>query len=105
MLDGNADLLAGPVTYDTEVTMTGESTFVEKGELVVGDRPMSIDSVGDGVLEPSARAGVLQGAVLWRVEGWSPDGAVRGLLATSFMLEPGTGRSSENQVLRLFVAD
>ena len=103
VLGGDAGLLSGPVSYETEVTMTGGSTFVEKGTLVIGDRRMSIDNVGEGVLEPSAQAGVMQGAVLWRVEGWSPDGTIRGLLATSFRLEPETGRSGENQVLRLFI--
>jgi hypothetical protein len=45
----------------------------------------------------------MQGAVHWRVEGWSSDGTIPGLLASSFMLGPETGRPSGNQVLRLFI--
>lgn len=103
VLGGDAGLLSGPVSYETEVTMTGGSTFVEKGTLVIGDRRMSIDNVGEGVLEPSAQAGVMQGSrALARpgpVARWHDPRPPRDIIHA----RTGDWRSGENQVLRLFI--
>ncbi len=72
---------------ETEVVMTGEHTFTEKGVLTFGNAGHSLrfSSVGEGYIGPSPVPGVLQGAVMWRVdEGTGQFEGAQGLITSNY---------------------
>jgi hypothetical protein len=82
-------------SYRNQVTFTGESTFTETGTISFGegDGELDIATIGEGTLGPSAAAGVLHGAVIWRIVGGRGrfEGA-GGLITSNFLLRPETGK-------------
>lgn len=91
------------VSYETHVAMTGESSFVEDGEIVLDGETLRLSTVGAGVLEPSAEEGTLRGAVLWTVEGDGALSGATGLVTSNFEFAPERGTAVEHQVVRLFL--
>ncbi len=90
-------------SYQTHVTMTGETTFLEDGEVTVDDGGLRLRTVGAGTIEPSAEEGTLRGAVTWQVEGTGRLSGATGLLSSNFAFQPATGAAVEHQILRLYL--
>lgn len=104
LLEGDDSGVPTEASYETRVTMTGETTFVEDGEMVFDGGGLRIRTVGAGVIEPSAEEGTLQGAVTWQVEGTGRLSGATGLLSSNFEFQPGRGTAVERQVVRLFLS-
>src|SRR4051794_31937704 len=66
-LEGDAPERA---TFDSSVTMTGETAFDETGTMAFGfgDDAIRFSTVEAGYLGPSPEDGLLEGSVIWRVE-------------------------------------
>jgi hypothetical protein len=93
-------------SYRNDVIFTGESTFTESGTISFNDGEGEVDiaTVGEGTLGPSAEAGVLQGAVIWRItEGRGRFEGASGLITSNFLLLPETGRVEEWEDAVVFV--
>jgi hypothetical protein len=103
VLEGDADNVPENLTYTTRVTVTGETTFDEDGEITFDGGGFSLTTLGSGLLEPSAEEGIARGAVNWRVEGTGGWSGVTGLLSSNFEVDTATGNGREHQILRLFV--
>ncbi len=92
-------------SYENHATYTGESTFAETGSIRYDGGELQIATLSDGTLGPSAEAGVLHGAALYRITGGSGrfDGA-SGLITSNFLLHPATGEFEERQVTVVFLS-
>ena len=90
-------------SYATHVAMTGETTFVEDGEIAFDCGGLRVRTVGTGVMEPSAEDGTLRGAVTWEVEGTGRLTGATGLVTSNIELAPERGTAAEQQVVRLFL--
>jgi hypothetical protein len=81
----------GTAVFESEVTITGESSFVESGTLSFGKdgHGLIFDTVGSGHLAPGPEPGVQQGAVIWRVKGGHGQfSGARGLITSNFLVGP-----------------
>jgi len=103
LLDGDDQGVPTEASYETHVTMTGETTFVEDGVITVDGGELQISTVGAGVIEPSAEAGTLRGSVIWQTVGAGRLEGATGLVTSNFEFRPEQGTASEHQVLRLFL--
>ena len=106
LLEGERGALPERAAYETQVTMTGETSFVEDGDMTFGtgaDR-LRLATVSQGILRPSAEAGVLHGSVIWRVEeGHGRFSGATGLITSNFVVQSDNGEATEHQVLTLFM--
>ena len=62
----------GAAYLESEVTMRGQNSFVEKGMITFGeegDHRLRFTTVGEGIVGAGVEVGQMQGCVLWRVEG------------------------------------
>lgn len=61
----------GTAQFESEVTLTGETSFLEKGSIRFGDgaNRLRFTSIERGCLGDSAEAKLKSGAVMWRVDG------------------------------------
>jgi hypothetical protein len=79
--------LDGPnATFESEVTITGDTEFVESGTIRFGDgASVQFSTVGNGYLAPSPEQGTMAGAVTWRIDGGTGqlEGA-SGLITSNF---------------------
>jgi hypothetical protein len=105
LLDGDRSDLPDKLTYDTEVRVTGETSFDEDGVVTVGDADrLRISTVGEGFLAPSAEEGLHHGSVSWRVdEGEGKLAGASGLISSNFMVRMESGEATESQVVALFL--
>jgi hypothetical protein len=102
-LEGDAPVRA---SFDSSVTMTGETTFDESGTMTFGSDGDAIrfTTVGEGYLGPSTEEGLLEGSVIWRVEaGEGRLAGASGLITSNFVMRAETGEVAEQQVIRLFL--
>jgi hypothetical protein len=92
------------VSYETQVTFTGETTFTESGRVAVGSGDaFLISTVGEGYIGPSADPSILHGAVAWRIDkGQGALEGASGLITSNFQLKPETGEVTEYQVAVIF---
>lgn len=102
-LEGDATGAPTEASYETHVTLTGATSFVENGEMAFDYGTLRLTTVGAGVLEPSSEEGTLQGAVTFRVEGAGRLSGATGLLSSNFEFRPDAGTTIEHQLLRLFL--
>jgi hypothetical protein len=105
LLEGDQASVPERASYDTDVKMTGETTFDESGTIAFGDEgSIRVATVGEGTLSPSAEEGVAHGSVIWRVEAGDGrfDGA-SGLITSNFRVLGEAGGATEHQVLDLFL--
>jgi hypothetical protein len=102
LLEGDDTAVPTQASYETHVTLTGETSFVEEGQLTVDDGGLRLSTVGEGVIEPSAEAGTLRGAVIWRAEGTGSWSGTTGLLTSNFLFRPDNGTAEDQVVARLF---
>jgi hypothetical protein len=103
LLDGDDAGVPTEASYETHVTMTGETTFLEEGEIAVDGGALRLRTVGTGVIEPSPEEGTLRGAVSWAVEGTGRLSGATGLVSSNFEFQPERGAAAEHQVVRLFL--
>ena len=71
-LTGGFDPAASvPAEFESEVTLTSETTFTEKGSITFGNgaHKLSFSSMGEGWLGASPAPSVKQGTITWRVDG------------------------------------
>jgi hypothetical protein len=88
-LSGTLGPAAGGVaTFASEVTFTGESSFLETGTIAFGEsHTLRFGTVGSGYLGPSADPALKHGTVMWRVEGGEGQFAgASGLITSNFFV-------------------
>jgi hypothetical protein len=81
----------GAVEFVSEVTFTGESSFLESGTISFGGsgHQLRFSTVGQGFLGPSPEAGVQHGAVTWRIDdGAGQFAGAHGLITSNFLVGP-----------------
>ena len=91
-------------TFESEVEMVGEGTFVESGTIAYGRAgTVSFKTVGRGVLGPSPLPGVQRGAVVWEITGG--EGRFKGAqgLITSNFTVGAQGEVTDDHFVRLFL--
>jgi hypothetical protein len=78
----------GEATFASEVTFTGETSFVEIGTIGFGDgHALRFTTVGTGHLDASADPARQHGTVMWRVEGGEGQFAgASGLISSNFFV-------------------
>lgn len=103
LLEGDDSGVPTEASYQTHVQMTGQTTFVEDGEIAFDGGGLRLRTTGTGVMEPAAEEGTLRGAVQWEVEGTGRWSGATGLLSSNFELQPDQGTAVEHQVVRLFL--
>jgi hypothetical protein len=93
-LTGTLAPAAGDVaTFESEVTFTGETSFLETGTIGFGDgNQVRFSTVGSGYLAPSADPDRKQGTVMWRIEdGEGQFAGATGLITSNFFVDAGLG--------------
>ena len=95
---------AGSASFESEVEMVGEGTFVESGTIHYGEAgKVSFRTVGRGTLGPSPIAEVQRGAVMWEVTGGDGRFAgAQGLITSNFTVG-AKGEVVDDQFARLYV--
>jgi hypothetical protein len=104
LLEGDASEVPTEVSYKTHVTITGATSFVEEGEMVLDYGALALSTVGAGVLEPTEQQGISRGAVIFRIAGSGGLSGAAGLVTSNFEFNTDTGAAVEHQVLRLSLA-
>jgi hypothetical protein len=95
----------GTAQFESEVTITGDTSFLEKGTIRFGDgnNRLHFSTVGPGYLGDSADAKLKSGAVMWRVDGGEGQFAgASGYITSNFTLSD-TGDVTDNQFGVIFV--
>jgi hypothetical protein len=102
-LEGDAPAAAA---FDSTVTMTGETSFLESGKMTFGDEDdlIRFGTIGEGFLGPSPEPGMLEGSVIWRVNvGEGRFAGAEGMITSNFLFGAETGEVAEKQVISLFL--
>jgi hypothetical protein len=79
----------GKASFESEVTVTGESSFVESGSIRFGEgnHRLRFSTVGQGYMGASADPKLRHGSVIWRVEGGEGQFAgASGLITSNFTI-------------------
>ncbi len=75
--------------FESEVTVTGESSFIESGTIRFGEgnHQLRFSTVGQGYLGTSADPKLRHGSVIWRVEGGEGQfSGASGLITSNFTI-------------------
>jgi hypothetical protein len=80
-------------TFESEVSFTGETSFLETGTIGFGDgNQLRFSTVGNGYLAPSADPARKQGTVMWRIEeGTGQFAGASGLITSNFFVDEQLG--------------
>jgi hypothetical protein len=80
-------------TFVSEVTFTGETSFLETGTIGFGNsHVLRFTTVGSGYLAPSADPQKKHGTVMWRVDGGEGQFAdATGLITSNFFVDEQLG--------------
>jgi hypothetical protein len=94
----------GKAEFESEVTLTGETSFLEKGSIRFGaGNRLHFTTVEHGYLGDSADAKLKSGTVMWRVEGGEGQFAgATGYITSNFTLSDA-GEVTDNQFGAIFV--
>ena len=94
----------GKAEFESEVTITGETSFLEKGSIRFGDRNrLQFSTVEHGYLGDSADPKLKSGAVMWRVVGGEGQFAgATGYITSNFTLSD-TGEVTDHHFGVIFV--
>jgi hypothetical protein len=82
----------GKASFESEVTVTGDTSFVESGSIRFGDsnNRLRFSTVGQGYLGDSPEPKVKSGAVMWRVDGGEGQFAgASGYITSNFTMDEG----------------
>ena len=105
-VSGEIAALDGPgADFESEVTFTGETSFLENGTIRFGENSsLRFSTVGSGYLAPSPEPGAMAGAVTWRIDGGEGQLAgASGLITSNFTVD-GAGNVTDNQLGMIYVA-
>jgi hypothetical protein len=94
----------GKAEFESEVTLNGETSFLEKGSIRFGDgSSLRFSTVERGYLGDSAEGGLKSGAVMWRVDGGEGQFAgASGYITSNFTLSDA-GDVTDNHFGVIFV--
>ena len=95
----------GKASFESEVTITGETSFVESGSIRFGDgtHRLRFSTVGQGHLGDSPEPKVKSGAVMWRIDGGEGQFAgASGYITSNFTMDEA-GRVTDNQFGVIYV--
>jgi hypothetical protein len=83
----------GEATFTSDVTFTGDTSFLEVGSITFGEgNTLRFSSVGSGYLAPSADPTRKQGTVMWRVDqGEGQFAGASGLITSNFFVDEHLG--------------
>ncbi len=94
----------GRATFESQVTLTGKTSFKESGTIAFGERHrLRFSTVGEGYLGPSPTAKQSHGSVMWKVEGGEGqfEGAT-GLITSNFTFTE-SGEVVDNQLGVIYI--
>jgi hypothetical protein len=95
----------GKASFESEVTVTGDTSFVESGSISFGDggHRLRFSTVGQGYLGDSPEPKLKSGAVMWRVDGGEGQFAgASGYITSNFTLDEA-GHVTDNQFGVIYV--
>jgi hypothetical protein len=95
----------GKASFESEVTLTGDTSFSEVGTIRFGDSNHSLrfSTVGQGFLGKSPDPALQHGSVMWRVEdGKGQFAGASGLITSNFTLS-ATGEVIDNHFGLIFM--
>jgi hypothetical protein len=95
----------GRASFESEVTLTGDTSFTEAGTIRFGDLNHSLrfSTVGQGFLGKSPDPALQHGSIMWRIEGGEGQFAgASGLITSNFTLSV-TGEVIDNHFGLIFV--
>lgn len=95
----------GRAVFESEVTITGETSFLESGSTRFGDgnHRLRFSTVGQGYLGESAEPKLKSGAVAWRIDGGEGQFAgASGYITSNFTIGEA-GEVTDNQLGVIFV--
>ena len=95
----------GNALFESEVTITGETTFLESGTITFGEarNRLRFTTVGQGYLGPSADPQIKHGSVIWRVDsGEGQFAEASGLITSNFTINEA-GEVTDNHFGVIFV--
>jgi len=95
----------GNASFESEVTITGETAFLESGTITFGEarNRLRFNTVGQGYLGPSADPKLKHGSVMWRVDGGEGQFAgASGLITSNFVINEA-GEVTDNHFGVIFV--
>jgi hypothetical protein len=95
----------GKASFESEVTVTGDTSFVESGSISFGDggNRLRFSTVGQGYLGDSPEPKLKSGAVMWRVDGGEGQFAgASGYITSNFTLDE-VGHVTDNQFGVIYV--
>ncbi len=95
----------GKASFESEVTVTGESSFVESGTIRFGEgnHRLRFSTVGQGYMGASADPKLKHGSVIWRVEGGEGQFAgASGFITSNFTIGEA-GEVTDNHFGVIFV--
>ena len=91
--------------FESDVTITGEDTFQEKGRIkfgTSGKHGFSFATVGAGSFKAGPDSGGMHGAVMWRItRGFGQFKGAKGYITSNFLVD-GEGRLVDRQVGQFF---
>ncbi len=91
--------------FESDVTITGEDTFQEKGRVKFGKsgkHGFSFTTVGAGSFKTGPDKGGMHGAVMWRItRGFGQFKGAKGYITSNFSVD-GEGRLVDRQVGQFF---
>jgi hypothetical protein len=97
------NISGGQASFESEVTVTGENSFVESGHIRFGDHGLRFSTVGQGYLAASPDPNLRHGTVTWRVDsGEGQFEGARGLITSNFTIGQD-GQVVDNHFGLLFV--
>jgi hypothetical protein len=103
---GNLQTVAGAdAHFESEVTLTGETSFRESGTIRFGDvrNVLNFSTVGEGYLAGSADPRLKHGTVTWRVDGGEGQfSGATGLITSNFTIG-GNGEVIDNHFGVIFL--
>jgi hypothetical protein len=90
-------------SFESEVRITGESSFQEQGTISMGKGRLHFSTVGEGYLGASSDPKVRHGSVIWRIErGEGPFQGATGLITSNFFVTD-QGEVTDNHFGVLFL--
>jgi hypothetical protein len=98
-------IAGGTASFESEVTIIGDTSFTEAGTIRFGDSNHSLrfSTVGQGFLGKSVDSALQHGSVIWRVEsGEGQFAGASGLITSNFTLS-GTGEVVDNHFGLIFM--
>ena len=83
----------GAATFESEVTMTGESSFLESGAIAFGNgHRFRFSTIGQGYVAAGAEPGTSHGTVMWHIDGGEGQFAgATGLITSNAILDASLG--------------